>query len=128
MRGDKVSAALYGYALTVTGKGGKTRTVPISDSLAAAIEARGSGWTFPGLTDGHLGAERVGQLVARALPAGWTCHTLRHRFASAAYRAERDIRAVQELLGHASVATTQIYTAVPDDAKRRAALAATFAA
>lgn len=50
-----------------------------------------------------------------------TTHTLRHRFASAAYRADRDIRAVQELLGHASVATTQIYTAVPDDAVRRAA-------
>lgn len=128
VRGDCVSAALIGYALTVTGKGGRTRTIPISDSLAAAIQARGEGWCFPGRTDGHLGPVHVGRLVAATLPDGWTTHTLRHRFASVAYGSERDIRAVQELLGHASVATTMIYTAIPDGAKRRAALAAALAA
>lgn len=128
VRSDSVSRALYGHVLTVTGKGGKTRTVPISDGLAAAIASRGDGWTFPGRTDGHLSPVHVGRLVAATLPEGWTCHTLRHRFASAAYCADRDIRAVQELLGHASVATTMIYTAVPDGAKRRAALAAAVAA
>ena len=45
---------------------------------------------------GHLSAGRVGELVSELLPDGWTTHTLRHRFASAAYRADRDIRAVQE--------------------------------
>ncbi|WP_022899139.1 tyrosine-type recombinase/integrase, partial [Humibacter albus] len=79
---------------------------------------------FPGRVDGHLSAAYVSKLISRALPEGVTAHPLRHRFASRAYAAERDIRAVQELLGHASVATTQIYTAVPDAALRRAALAA----
>lgn len=112
-----------GPALTVTGKGGKTRTVPVSDELAAAIAAR-PGWTFPApYSDTHIQPTTVGRLVARSLPEGWTAHTLRHRFASVAYRAERDLRAVQQLLGHNSIATTELYTAVPDDARRRAASA-----
>lgn len=53
-----------------------------------------------------------------------TAHQLRHRFASAAYRATHDIRSVQELLGHASVATTQVYVAVPGEALRAAVAAA----
>ena len=69
----------------------------------------------------------VGKIVSRLLPDGWTTHTLRHRFASAAYRADRDIRAVQDLLGHADVRTTQIYTAIPDHARRRACSAASVA-
>ena len=64
------------------------------------------------------------KLIARTLPDAWTTHTLRHRFASAAYAADRDIRAVQELLGHASVSTTQIYTAIPAEAARRAVASA----
>ncbi|GAA1003339.1 tyrosine-type recombinase/integrase [Nocardiopsis tropica] len=123
-RGDHVEQTFFGYALKVLGKGGRVRMVPITDDVAEAILARGQGWTFPGQVDGHLSPAYVGKRVSRLLPDGWTTHTLRHRFASAAYLAERDIRAVQELLGHASVATTQIYTAVPDDAKRRAAHAA----
>lgn len=127
-RGDKVYQAIGGYVLSVTGKGGRTREVPIGDDLAEAITARGSGWTFPGRTDGHLCAARVGVLMSELLPGRWTAHTLRHRFGTVTYAADHDIRAVQELLGHASVATTQIYTAVPDDAKRRAAQAASLAA
>ncbi len=126
VRGDRVERGPEGFALRVLGKGDRERLVPITDALAEQILACGAGWTFPGQIDGHLSPAHVGKLVSRALPAGWTCHTLRHRFASAAYRADRDIRAVQELLGHASVATTQIYTAVPDGAKRRAAVAATL--
>ena len=138
-RGDALERDLDGWSLRVIGKGGRIRRVPLSDELAEQVQARGSGWTFPGqirdgrvvLGDrsaGHLSAGRVGELVSELLPDKWTTHTLRHRFASAAYRADRDIRAVQELLGHVSVATTQVYTAVPDAAKRRAALAASLAA
>lgn len=58
----------------------------------------------------------------------WTAHTLRHRFASTAYAGSRDIRTVQELLGHSSVATTQIYTAVPDGSIRATAMLAQLAA
>ncbi|RDH13219.1 tyrosine-type recombinase/integrase [Tsukamurella pulmonis] len=138
-RGDALERDLDGWSLRVVGKGGRVRRVPLSDDLAEQVQARGTGWTFQGQmragraihgdrSAGHLSAGRVGELVSELLPDGWTTHTLRHRFASAAYRADRDIRAVQELLGHVSVATTQVYTAVPDDAKRRAALAAGIAA
>lgn len=110
------------YRLRVLGKGRKVRVIPITDAMAHEI-LRTDGWLFPGQIDGHLSAAYVSKLISRALPQGWTAHTLRHRFASRAYiGAGKDIRAVQELLGHASVATTQIYTAVEDDVMRAAVL------
>jgi integrase len=110
-------------ALRPLGKGGKRRTIPLLPLLAVRLLGR-EGWIFPGNDNGHLSPSRVGRLISDALPKGWTAHTLRHRFASQAYAVERDLRAVQELLGHASVATTQIYTAVPPEAKLRAVLGA----
>lgn len=116
---------LAGWSLIVHGKGDRVRFVPLPDDLAADIALTAeSGWLFPGQIDGHLSAHYVSKLISRALP-GATAHQLRHRFATRAYQlGGRDIRAVQELLGHASVATTQIYTGVDSDAVRRAALAA----
>lgn len=114
-----------GWCLQVRGKGGKPREVPLKDSLAAALREYDPGFIFPGQEDGHLSPAYVSKLVSRALPDGVTAHMLRHRFASIAYiGAEHDIRTVQELLGHANVATTQIYTAVPAGAKRLAVNAA----
>ncbi|ROS57192.1 tyrosine-type recombinase/integrase [Frigoribacterium sp. PhB118] len=115
---------LDGWSLLIHGKGSKLRTVPLNPGLAVTLRALPRGYLFPGQVDGHLSASYVSKLVSAALPDGWTAHTLRHRFASASYSADRDIRAVQLLLGHASVATTQVYTAVPDDALRRAVAAA----
>lgn len=114
---------LAGWSLVVHGKGGKDRLVPLSDSLALAVRGRflASPWLLPGDDNGHLSARYVGVLAARALPGEWTLHTLRHRFATAAYAGERDLLAVQQLLGHTSVATTQRYVRPPDDALRRAA-------
>jgi len=66
----------------------------------------------------------VAKLASRFLPTGWSLHTLRHRFATRAYAADRDIIAVQRLLGHTSVTTTQRYTNPPDNAMRQAAAAA----
>ena len=54
----------------------------------------------------------------RGMGPGLTAHTLRHRYASVAYQHTHDLRAVQTLLGHASVATTQVYTAVDDASVR----------
>ncbi len=120
---DDVTRDLLGWALRVHGKGDRSRCVPISDDLARTILAA-DGWLFPGNLDGHLSAAYVSKLIARVLP-GASAHQLRHRFATRAYQlGGRDIRAVQELLGHASVATTQIYTGVESEAVRRAALAA----
>lgn len=118
-----------GWSLRVHGKGGKVRVVPISDSLAEAMRqahalSPAGGWLFPDGRCGHLGPEYVGELVAQALPDGWTMHTLRHRFATRAYRGTRNLRAVQTLLGHESIATTERYTAVDDGEVRAAAMAA----
>ncbi|WP_432793936.1 tyrosine-type recombinase/integrase [Rhodococcus ruber] len=113
-----------GWVLRVHGKGGKTRQLPLVPEVARRLRALPEGYAFPGRIDGHLSPAHVGKLISRALPDPWTAHTLRHRFATAAYRADRDLIAVQQLLGHSSVATTQRYTALPDDALRRAVLGA----
>jgi integrase len=115
-----------GAQLVVHGKGGKERVVPISDSLAEAMRShapRGD-WLFPNGFGNHLSPWMVGDLVGRALPDGWTTHTLRHRFSSRAYRGTRNLRAVQVLLGHSSIATTERYCAVDDDEIRAAMEAA----
>lgn len=109
-----------GYDLLVHGKGNKLRTVPLLDEVALVIRKCSNGWVFPNGKGTHLTAAHVGVLLRRLLASGVTPHQLRHRFASKAYQATHDIRAVQELLGHASVATTQRYVAVADDALRRA--------
>lgn len=124
MRGDAVTDRPGGPAIRVTGKGGHTRIVPIPGHVAAAIRARGAGWTFPGQIDGHLSPRRVGDLVRDVLPSGVTAHSLRHRYATAVYARTRDIRAVQALLGHARLDTTMVYVAVDDDATTRAAATA----
>lgn len=123
---DDLAEDLLGPVLMVHGKGDKLRVVPISHGLAAAIRLRaGGGWLFPGEDGGHLSPRWVGKLMARALPTGWSAHSLRHRFASRAHEASGDLVAVSRLLGHASVATTQRYVAT-DSARLRhvAALAA----
>ncbi|WP_144793990.1 tyrosine-type recombinase/integrase [Kocuria palustris] len=100
--------------LFVVGKGGRQRFLPIHPVLAPFLDrlrARG-GWAFPGRFGGHCHPDYIGKRLSRLLGPGWTGHTLRHHFATAAYNSTRDLRAVQELLGHASVATTQIYVGV----------------
>ena len=106
-----------GAQLLVHGKGNKERVVPISDSLAEALRPHGTagGGLFPNGQGGHLSPWMVGRLVAQVLPDHWTIHTLRHRFSSRAYRGTRNLRAVQVLLGHESIATTERYCAVDDD-------------
>lgn len=114
---------LAGHSLNVHGKGGKQRIVPLNDSLALAIREAclaGHGFAFPGDRDGHLSGEYVGKLAARTLPGDWTLHKLRHAFATDLLGLGTDLLTIQQLLGHASVATTQRYTLTPDHAKRAA--------
>lgn len=118
---DDIVEDFVGWSLRVHGKGRKERMVPLRGELVHLLQQLPDGFAFPGNDGGHLSAAYVSKLVSRSLPDGVTAHQLRHSFASRAYRASgNDIRAVQELLGHASVATTQIYTAVDPDALRRA--------
>jgi integrase/recombinase XerC len=122
-----------GAQLLVHGKGGKKRVVPISESLAGLLRQGAAGhtpgmpvegWLFPTGRGGHLTIHHVGSLVGRVLPPGFTMHQARHRFATRAYRGTRNLRAVQVLLGHASIATTERYTAVDDNEIRAAMMAA----
>jgi integrase/recombinase XerC len=117
-------------AITVTGKGNKTRMVPllpqvarlIADYLALCpLEAAPHAPLFAGARGGPLSPRIVQLTVARlrgalGLPDSATPHALRHSFATHLLARGGDLRAIQELLGHASLSTTQIYTAV--DAER----------
>lgn len=116
-----------GESLRVKGKGGKVRVLPVHPIVAAQLVGR-QGWLFPGQDDGHLSPIWVGALLRKLLGPGWSAHTLRHRFASQAYAAERDLLAVQQLLGHSKPETTQRYTAIPDGALRAAVLGASLVA
>ena len=112
--------------LRVHGKGRRERMVPLTFALAADILAAGPGDVFPSpARPGRpLTAAHVGKLIRRALAGTWTAHTLRHGFATAAFQVDRDLIAVRDLLGHSSVATTQMYVLAPDDAVMRAAAGA----
>lgn len=103
-----------GWALLVHGKGGKQRVVGLTEGLAAEIRGQFTrrGYLFPGNINGHLSPGWVGIVLSRLMPPGWTMHKLRHRFATRGYAGTKDLRAVQEALGHSSPATTQRYTAV----------------
>ncbi|MGI8394286.1 tyrosine-type recombinase/integrase [Leucobacter sp. W1038] len=108
-----------GWSLTVRGKGNRTRHIPLTESLALELRSKDAGYVFPGKDNGHLSAHYLSKRISQLLPTGVTMHALRHRFATRAYNVDRDVFTVQQLLGHASPATTQRYVLVQDDAKRR---------
>ncbi|MBD9700486.1 tyrosine-type recombinase/integrase [Flavimobilis sp. GY10621] len=102
-----------GWTLLVRGKGQRDRVIPLPDGLAATLRALPAGYAFPGGDNGHLSPAYIGKIVSRLLPSGVTMHALRHRFATRAYGLDRDVFTVQQLLGHASPATTRRYVQVP---------------
>lgn len=123
---DHVIQRADGVWLRVTGKGRVTREIPINPPLSTTLLELPAGFVFPGRLDGHLGEIYVGKLLRRLLPAGWSGHKLRHRYATATYARSRDLLAVQRLLGHSRPETTQRYTALPTDALRQSASNATL--
>lgn len=122
--------------IRVTGKGAKQRLVPLGSYARAAIDAylvrarpgfaaRGAGSPalFLGERGGRLRRQTAWRILQQAaaradLAAHVSPHTLRHCFATHLLQGGADVRVVQELLGHASVSTTQIYTKVTADALR----------
>lgn len=124
-RREDIEQDLLGSVLRVTGKGGHVRLVPLPDALAATMSQQAPGWFFPSpVGTGHLTPHHLGKIVSRLLPQGYTTHSLRHRCATTAYAATRDLRAVQDLLGHSKPETTANYVVTPKDGVRAAVAAA----
>ncbi len=117
-------------SLRIVGKGDKERVVPVIDAARQAVDAYAKICPHPltaneplfrAIRGGALGQRSIQQAMARArmqlgLPATATPHAMRHSFATHLLEAGGDLRSIQELLGHASLSTTQAYTAV--DASR----------
>ncbi|MBU1375711.1 MAG: site-specific tyrosine recombinase XerD [Alphaproteobacteria bacterium] len=124
--------------LIVKGKGGKERLAPLNDAARAAVKAylavrvkflpkgeRSSPWLFPSRGKaGRLTPRRFAQVLDEAAagagidPERVSPHVLRHAFATHLLEGGADLRVVQKLLGHADIATTQIYTHVASDRLR----------
>lgn len=127
-----------GGLILVHGKGGRQRFVPVGGSALAAIDdylgcrdrfvadGGSSPWLFPSRSStGHLTRQRFAQLLrelsmaAGIDPARVSPHVLRHAFASHLLANGADLRAVQQMLGHADISTTQIYTHVLEERLRQ---------
>jgi integrase/recombinase XerD len=127
---------LESWLLRVRGKGDKERIVPFGEQARDAIvayldgprgasrRARGNLHLFPGARGGHLTRQRAWQIVKQHLRGAGvrrsvSPHTLRHSFATHLLDNGADLRAVQLLLGHADISTTQIYTHVSRERLRK---------
>ena len=117
-----------GEVLRITGKGGKERITPVLPAVRAAVEdylrlypmeLTDDMEIFRGVRGGPLNPRQVAKTVERlrhqlGLPSTLTPHAMRHSFATHLLQAGGDLRAIQELLGHASLSSTQVYTGLDE--------------
>jgi integrase/recombinase XerC len=125
---DRAGVDLRGRTVTVLGKGGKERRVPVHDRAAEALgrwlrEGRGAvagppEAVFVNRRGSRLGPRDVRRILDARASSPTHPHALRHTFATHLLDGGADLRVVQELLGHASLATTQIYTHVSKERLR----------
>jgi len=125
---DRGDIDLRGRTVTVLGKGGKQRRVPVHDAATAALRA----WfddgrddmdgppeaAFVNLRGARLGPRDVRRILDRRAASPTHPHALRHTYATHLLDGGADLRVVQELLGHSSLATTQVYTHVSKERLR----------
>jgi site-specific recombinase XerD len=125
---DRGDIDLRDRTVTVLGKGGKQRRVPVHDAAVAAVRAWFEGGrdemegppaaAFVNRRGSRLGPRDVRRILDRRAASPTHPHALRHTYATHLLDGGADLRVVQELLGHASLATTQVYTHVSKERLR----------
>lgn len=110
-----------GPSLRIVGKGDRTRIVPVRPEVMDSLQPVGwprAGRFFP-KAGPKTASVRIGKLLRQVgCPPLYSFHSLRHRYGTELYKASRDIRLVQELLGHSSLQTTQAYVSFDDEQAR----------
>ena len=111
------------HTIRVRGKGDKIRTVFVDDETLEEIERfignKIAGPLFPGQQGKHLSPRTVQHIFRQYAPPGITPHKIRHSYASELYRRSKNLRVVQENLGHSSIKTTEIYLHTDIDERKR---------
>lgn len=119
---------MHAGTIKIFGKGGRTDYLPLHPVVRELAETMHAGWWFParGGRDGHIRGQSVSDLLTDArnragiADKALTGHSLRHTFGTELVRGGANIRAVQELMRHSSLQTTQRYTQVLDEDRREA--------
>jgi integrase/recombinase XerC/integrase/recombinase XerD len=111
------------HTIRVRGKGDKIRTVFVDDEtleeIGRFIGNKIAGPLFPGQQGKHLSPRTVQHIFRQYAPPGITPHKIRHSYASELYRRSKNLRVVQENLGHSSIKTTEIYLHTDIDERKR---------
>lgn len=113
------SSQVFDDHIIIKGKGGRVRMVPLHPILKEEINKNQihDDYFFKDCNTGEvISPEGMGKRISRLLPKGISAHKLRHRFATKIYQNTHDIRSLQTVLGHSSIATTERYVSVDNDA------------
>lgn len=113
------SSQVYDEHIIIKGKGGRVRMIPLHPIIKEELDKNKThdDYFFKDTRTGEvLSADAMGRRLSRLLPTGVSAHKLRHRFATRIYQNTHDIRSLQTVLGHSSIATTERYVSVDNDA------------